>query len=114
MMFCFMIKNLSTKLPRLNQPVDRMEEVGRIYSVRIKESGKSNAPTGRLIPALPAADTPYRAFFFLNSLGVNPVCFLKTVLKEDFELKPTSYRTSSTVIFLSAGLVNSRFASPIR
>jgi|GEM_PF-5810403 hypothetical protein len=35
------------------------------------------------------ARSPYPAIFFLNSLGVRPVCFLKTVLKEDLELNPT-------------------------
>ena len=29
---------------------------------------------------------------FLNWVGVNPVCFLNAVLKEDFELKPASKR----------------------
>ena len=29
---------------------------------------------------------------FLYWVGVNPVCFLNAVLKEDFELKPTSKR----------------------
>lgn len=55
--------------------VDRCKEVERIYSVRVYIILKSNV---------------YCKFFFLNSLGVKPVCFLKSVLKEDLELNPTS------------------------
>ena len=53
------------------------------------------------------------ACFFRKAVGVNPVYFLKSVLKEDLELNPTSYKTSRMVIFSSFGLVKSLVASSI-
>jgi hypothetical protein len=36
-------------------------------------------------------------FCFLNSFGVKPVCFLKALLKTDFDEKPESYIISEMV-----------------
>jgi len=49
----------------------------------------------------------------LNLLGVMPVNFLNAVLNEDFELKPTSYNISDTVL-LQVGSDNILLASSIR
>ena len=52
--------------------------------------------------------------FLRNWVGVVPVCFLKAVLNEDLELKPTSYRISSTVKSSFSGSVRNCFAFSIR
>ena len=51
---------------------------------------------------------------FLNLEGVMLVCFLKTELKEDFELKPTSSAIPSTDKCLNAGSSSFRLAASTR
>ena len=46
----------------------------------------------KVVPFLENYMVRFYVCLFLYWLGVNPVCFLNAVLKEDFELKPTSKR----------------------
>jgi len=73
---------------------------------RSTEFRKSNLFRGK--------SNPYFSRALRNSVGVCPVFFLNKVLKEDFELKPDWYITSSTVSFGSLDSVNIRFASLMR
>ena len=57
--------------------------------------------------------TSYIAPFCRNWVGVSLVCFLNAVLKDDLELKPTSYKISKTVYSFLDGFLSIFLASSI-